>query len=59
MAPALGVRPRRGQNKPRMRQHSFYCSDDLWTEVLAQAAANRENVADVIRDALERYVKRK
>ena len=32
--------------------------DDLWQAALAKAEANGETVSDVVRRALERYVKR-
>ena len=45
--------PREGV-KPR----SFKVHDDLWTAARAKAAERGETVSDVIRRALERYVKR-
>jgi predicted DNA-binding protein len=32
--------------------------DDLWEAALAKAEANGETVSDIVRRALERYVKR-
>ena len=45
--PAPGVRPR-----------SVKIHDDLWRAVQDKAAERGETVSDVIRRALERYVKR-
>lgn len=56
--PTPGTTLRRvSPNKPPMRRHSFYCPDKLWDAALDVAADNEENIADVLRDALERYVK--
>lgn len=46
-------------NKPPMRRRTFYCSDELWDEVMEIAAEEGENVADIIRDGLERYRRKK
>ena len=46
-------------NKPTMRNRTFRCPDVLWDEANEKAAERQENLSDVIREALERYVKRK
>lgn len=56
--PAPGTTLRRvSPNKPPMRRRTFYCPDKLWDAALDVAADNEENIADVLRAGLERYVK--
>lgn len=43
-----------GETTPR----AIRIPDDLWEAALAKAEANGETVSDVVRRALERYVKR-
>lgn len=45
-------------NQPKTPMHSFRCNDELWEAAKATAAKRDETVADVLRKALERYVKR-
>jgi len=45
-------------NAPKTPMHSFRCNDELWEAAKATAAKRDETVADVLRKALERYVKR-
>lgn len=45
-------------NQPKTPMHSFRCSDELWEAAKVTAAKREETVADVLRKALERYVKR-
>ena len=45
-------------NKPPMRKRTFYASDKLWDAAKDAAAENKENIGEVIREALERYAKR-
>lgn len=45
-------------NQPKTPRKSFRVSDDLWAAALVEADANGESVSDVLRRALERYVKR-
>lgn len=49
---------RRVPNKPPMVMRSLRVPLPLWEAALAKAAERQENISDVIRDALERYVKR-
>jgi hypothetical protein len=44
-------------NKPVMILKSFRVPKRLWEDAMRVAAANEENLADVLRDALELYVK--
>lgn len=46
-------------NKPAMVMRSIRVPLKLWTDAMAKAADEQENLSDVIRDALERYVRRK
>lgn len=46
-------------NVPKTPTRTFRCPDPLWLAALAKAAERGENVSDVIRRALERYVNRK
>lgn len=55
IAPTLARVP----NKPKTPLHSFRCPDPLWEAAKAKAAEREENLSDVLRSALERYVKRK
>ena len=43
-----------GETTPR----AIRIPDDLWEAALAKAEANGDTVSDVVRRALERYVKR-
>lgn len=45
-------------NQPKTPMHSFRCSDELWDAAKATAEKRGETVADVLRKALDRYVKR-
>lgn len=45
-------------NKPAMVMRSIRVPLKLWTAAMEKAAEREENLSDVIRDALERYVKR-
>ncbi len=36
---------------------NFRCEDTLWQRAKAVAASREESLSDVLRDALERYVK--
>lgn len=49
---------RRVPNKPPMVMRSLRVPVKLWEAALAKAAERQENISDVIREALERYVKR-
>lgn len=44
-------------NAPRTPLRSFRIPDDLYTEAQQIAATQDESVSDVVRQALERYVK--
>lgn len=50
---------RRVPNQPRTPMHSFRVSHELWTAAKAKADERGEALSDVLRAALERYVKRK
>lgn len=43
---------------PKTPLRNLRISDDLWLRAKAVAAARNESLSDVIRAALERYVKR-
>ena len=45
--------------KPNMVMRSLRVPADLWEAAKAKADERQENISDVIREALERYVKRK
>jgi predicted CopG family antitoxin len=45
-------------NTPGTPRHTVRVKDDLWNAALAKAEERGESVSDVIRRALERYVKR-
>lgn len=49
---------RRVGNKPRMVMKSLRVPEKLWAEAMAKAEEREENISDVLRDALERYVRR-
>lgn len=44
--------------KPRMVQKTYRVPRDLYEAAMKKAEERQENIADVIREALERYVKR-
>lgn len=45
-------------NAPKTPLRSFRIPDTLWTAAKAKADARGESVSEVVRRALERYVKR-
>lgn len=45
--------------KPKMVMRSLRVPEALWDAARAKADERQENISDVIREALERYVKRK
>lgn len=45
--------------KPVMIMRSLRVPADLWEQAKAKADERQENISDVIREALERYVKRR
>lgn len=45
-------------NKPAMVMRSIRVPLKLWAAAMEKAAEREENLSDVIREALERYVKR-
>lgn len=45
--------------KPSMVMRSLRVPADLWERARAKADERGENISDVLRDALERYVRRK
>jgi hypothetical protein len=45
--------------KPPMVMRSVRVPLRLWTEAKAKADEREENISDVLREALERYVRRK
>ena len=45
--------------RPNMVMRSLRVSEKLWADAKAKADERQENVSDVLREALERYVKRK
>jgi hypothetical protein len=45
--------------KPPMVMRSIRVPLRLWNEAKAKADEREENISDVIREALERYIKRK
>ncbi len=49
---------RRVPNAPKTPMHSFRCPDELWAAAKAKADEKDETLTDVLRKALERYVKR-
>lgn len=49
---------RRVPNKPPMVMRSLRVPKPLWDAAQAKCAERQENISDVIREALERYVKR-
>lgn len=46
-------------NQPKTPLHSFRCPDDLWNAAKVKADERGEPLGEVLRKALERYVKRK
>lgn len=44
--------------KPKMIMRSLRVPEALWEQAKAKANERQENISDVIREALERYVKR-
>lgn len=46
-------------NKPKTPLRAIRISDELWLAAQAKAADNNESVSDVVRGALEKYVKTK
>lgn len=56
MTSAATVRP--VPNKPPMVMRSLRVPKPLWDAAQAKCAERQENISDVIREALERYVKR-
>ena len=45
-------------NQPKTPLHSFRVDTKLWNDAKELARENGETIADVLRRALERYVKR-
>lgn len=45
--------------KPVMIMRSLRVPESLWEAARAKAEERQENISDVLREALERYVKRK
>lgn len=45
--------------KPKMVMRSLRVPEQLWEQAKAKADERQENISDVIREALERYVKRR
>lgn len=45
--------------KPKMVMRSLRVPEKLWEAAKAKADEREENISDVIREALERYVKRR
>lgn len=45
-------------NQPKTPLHSFRVNDDLWSAAKAKASERGESLGEVLRKALERYVKR-
>lgn len=54
MTATIGTVP----NKPKTPLRAIRVPDELWQAAQAEAAANGESVSDVVRHALELYVKR-
>lgn len=46
-------------NKPKTPLHSFRVADELWNAAKEKARAEGTTIADVLRDALEKYLKKK
>lgn len=46
-------------NKPKTPLHSFRVTDELWNAAKEKARAEGTTIADVLRDALEKYLKKK
>lgn len=49
----------RSVSKPNMVMRSIRVRLELWEAAKAKADERQENISDVIREALERYVKRR
>ena len=49
----------RGMAKPKMVMRSLRVPEKLWSDAKIKADEREENLSDVIREALERYAKRK
>lgn len=45
--------------KPKMVKRTFYVPLKLWIAAMTKADEQEENVSDVLREALERYVRSK
>ena len=60
MTTQAGIRPdkMRRMAKPPMIKRTYYVPKTLYELAMEKAAENEENLSDVIREALERYVKR-
>ncbi len=54
MTPARHV-GRPGQ--PRMRQRTFRIPDDLYEAAVAAAKVRRDSLAEIVRQALEQYIR--
>lgn len=46
-------------NQPKTPQHTIRVPDELWAAAKAKATERGESVSDIVRRALERYVKAK
>ena len=46
-------------NKPRTPLHSFRVDTDLWNAAKTKAQAEGTTIADVLRAALQRYLRKK
>lgn len=44
--------------KPKMVMRSLRVPERLWNDAKAKADERQENISDVLREALDRYVKR-
>lgn len=54
----MGRPPKPEDEKYRTPRHTFACTDDLWLAAMETAERNGETVSDVIRRALQNYVRR-
>lgn len=54
MTATIGVMP----NKPKTPSRNVRVDDELWNEALRIAGERGETVAEIIRSALKRYVKK-
>ena len=59
MPPAAGTTTLRRVAKPKMVMRSLRVPEKLWEAAKAKADEREENLSDVIREALEKYAKRK